>query len=412
MARRGVGETKKHLARAERERIQRRWILTGTIAVAAVVMIVLGYGLYDSLFVQPYQTVAEVDGVDITSGEFSGRVRLIQRELLSQLNSYIQMETFFGGDPQILQELRNLEMQIQTQLANPEVLGRDVLDSMILQRILIEQAELQGISVSEQELEREIQRNFNFYPEGTPTSAPTSTALATFTPDPTIAAQATPTTTVTPGPSPTNRPTSTPRATATPYTLNAFQEDYKVFVDSLSDFRISEDDFVSFIEIGLLEEKLRENYVADIETEQEQVLVRVLLAESEDAANEVVDRLDSGEDWDELVIEYSQDISTRDFGGDVGWNTISDLLQRFGQPGIAAFAGEVDSIVGPLPAETEEFYIFRVDGREQRPISDEAFQLARDQAFDQWLQGLLEEAEVVIAEDWQQYLPPAVPTNF
>ena len=139
MAKRGVGETKKHLARAERERIQRRWILTGTIAVAAVLVIVLGYGLYDTIFVQPYRAVAEVNEVTITAGEFTGRTRLLQRELLSQLTTYVQMESFFGSDPQILQQLRAQQLQIQTQLANPQVLGQDVLDTMILQTLLMGQ---------------------------------------------------------------------------------------------------------------------------------------------------------------------------------------------------------------------------------------------------------------------------------
>ena len=144
MARRVVGETKKHLARAERERIQRKWILIATISIALLLVVILAYGIYDTNFVQPYKTVAEVNGETITAGVFEGRVRLIQRELLSQLTSYLQMETFFGSDPDILQEIRNLQLQIETQLANPELLGRDVLESMILQTLLTVQAQQQG----------------------------------------------------------------------------------------------------------------------------------------------------------------------------------------------------------------------------------------------------------------------------
>lgn len=409
MAKRGVGETKKHLARAERERRQRRWILGGTIGIAVLLVLVLAYGIYDTTFVQPYKTVAEVNDEIITSGEYEGRVRLIQRELLSQLTSYIQMESFFGSDPDILQELRNLQLQLETQLANPELLGRDVLDSMILQRLLMVEAERQGVSVSEAELETEVQRNFYYFPNGTPTSAPTLTPPPTMTLDPEAQANLTPTVTASPGPSPTNIPPSTPVATATLYTLDAYQKDYKEFIGSLSDFRISEKDFLAFIEIGILEAKMREAFVADVEREQEQVFSRVILAESDEVANEVLERLDAGDSWEQLALEFSQDISTSEAGGEVGWSTVSDLIARYGQPGLAAFAAPEGEVVGPFGLEGAGSYLFIVEGREIRPISDEAYQLAHDQAFNAWLQGLRDEADVTIVEDWQQYLPPAVP---
>lgn len=407
MAKRGVGVTKKHLARAERERQQRRWVLGVTIVVAVLIVAVLAYGIYDTTFVQPFQSVAVVNDETITSGEFAGRVRLIQRELIGQLNSYIQMESFFGSDPDILQELRNLQVQLQTQLANPEVLGRDVLESMIIQRILVAEAKSQGVSVTEEELLVEVQRNFNYFPGGTPTSAPTFTPLPTHTADSTTASP-----TASAGPSPTTGPTVTPPATATPYTFEAYQADYDRYIESLSDFRIGEEDFIAFIEIGLLEEKMRTNFVADIDREQEQVFARVILAESEDAANLVLERLEAGESWAELALEFSQDVSTWELGGEIGWSTISDLVQRYGQMGITAFAGEEGDVLGPFAADGEAFYLFRVDERAERSISDEAYQLALDQAFDAWLQELRTNAEVTIAEEWQRYLPPAVPVNF
>jgi parvulin-like peptidyl-prolyl isomerase len=405
MARRGVGETKKHLARAERERRQRKWILGGSIVIATLLVGILGYGIYDTAFVRPNKMVAEVNGNVIKAASFEGRVRLIQREMLNQLTQYVQMESFFGADPGILEELRNLQVQLQTQLANPELLGRQVLDSLIIQSILTTEAERQGVRVSKEELEAEVQRNFNFYPDGTPTSAPTFTPLPTLTLDPTSVVAATPTS------SPTAGPTITPQATATPYTLEAYQQDYDEFIDSLADFRIREEDFLDYVKFGLLENKMRSNYVTDIERDVEQVFARVILAESEEAANEVLERLGTGEAWEDLALEYSQDPSTRDLGGEIGWSTIDEIIARYGQIGIAAFTAPDGEVVGPFQAEGEAFFLFRVDAREERPMSDTAYQLAVDQAFNEWLQGLRDEAEVTISEDWQNYLPPAVPMN-
>ncbi len=406
MARRGVGVTRKHLARAERERQQRKWILTGAIAVAAVLVLILGYGIYDTMFVQPYKPVAIVNGATITAGEFEGRVRLIQRELLSQLTSYLQMESFFGSDPEVLQQLRDAQLQIETQLANPELLGRDVLDSMILQEILIAEAEKQGVSISDEELETEVQRNFYFFPEGTPTRAPTFTPPPTATTDPNAP---TPTIAGSPEPSPTSLPTSIPQATATPYTFEAYQQDYKDYINSLDDFRISETDFLNFLKIGILEEKMREVYVPDVAREEEQVFARVILAESEEIADEVLARFEDGEAWEDLAQEYSQDELTRDSGGEVGWSTVSEMIARYGQQGLAAFAAPDGEVVGPFAVDGVGAYLFIVEQREVRPISEEAYQSAVARAFDDWLRGLRDEADVTIVEGWEQYLPPAVP---
>lgn len=409
MAKRGAGESKKHLARAERERRQRRWILGATITIAVILVLILAYGIYDTTFIQPFKTVAVVNGETITSGELEGRVRLLQRELLSQLTSYLQMESFFGADPNILQEIRALQLQIETQLANPTLLGEDVLNAMILQRLLIAEAQSQGVSVSEDELLTEVQRNFFYFPEGTPTSAPTFTPLPTNTLDPESAEALTPTVAVSPGPSPTVEPTSIPRPTATPYTFEAYQKDYSEFISSLSDFRISEEAFLEFIEIGILEDKMRENFVAEVEQEGEQVFAKVILAESEEIANDVLERFEAGEAWEELALEFSLDATTRENGGQVGWSTLTDLLARYGQPGLAAFAAPEGEVVGPFPAEGGASYLFVVDGREVRPLSEQAIQQAKEQAFNNWLQGLRDEAEVTIVDEWERYLPPPVP---
>src|SRR3972149_2996256 len=49
--------TKKHLARLERERIQRRWILVGTLLVAAGAVALIVYGVIRIRFIEPDQPV-------------------------------------------------------------------------------------------------------------------------------------------------------------------------------------------------------------------------------------------------------------------------------------------------------------------------------------------------------------------
>ncbi len=154
---------------------------------------------------------------------------------------------------------------------------------------------------------------------------------------------------------------------------------------------------------------MRENFNAEIEQEAEQVFAKVILAESEEIANDVLERFEAGEVWEELVLEFSLDRTTSENGGQVGWSTLTDLLARYGQPGLAAFAAPEGEVVGPFPAQGGASYLFIVEGREVRPLSEEAIQQAKGQAFNTWLQGLRDEAEVTIVDEWERYLPPPVP---
>ncbi len=384
--------SRKHMARAERERLQRRWILAAVISTIAIAVGVIGYGVYDSMVVQPRMTVASVNGEVITKVDFRGRMRIIQRELAAQLNQYIQMESFFGSDPSILQNLRSVETQIETQLANPEVLGRDVLDTLIQEALIRQESARRGISVTPEEIANDIEVSFNFYANGTPTPLPSLTPAPTATTDPTAADEISPTEIATPAESPMPIPTSTP------YTRDLYDQDYRAFIASLSDWDVREPDYVAFIEARLLREKLRADFDPEIEREQEHIQLQHLVVDDEATAEEIRVKLDEGSSWEELVAESSVDFATADTSGDLGWMALGEVVRKFGQAGLAVFAAEAGTIVGPLQT-TDGWELFQVVAHEQRPLSDEAFQLAADQAFDIWLNQLRDEADVEMVDD-------------
>jgi len=387
--------TKKHLARAERERIQTRWLLGITIAIAAVAIGVLGYGWIDSTYVKPKKVIATVDGDTITVAEFQGQVRIVQRELISQLNSYVQMEQFFASDPEIVTSIRELQNQIQTQLAYPEILGQGVINSMIREILVRQEAERLGIHVSPEEVELQMQNSFGFYPEGTPTPLPT------LTPDATRMAE------LAASPEPTALP-ATPNPTATPYELDAYEQDYEQFLDSLSDFDISESDFSAYVEAQLLEGKLREQFQPEIENVAEHVLIQHIFTLNEEKAQTALEQLEAGEIWDEIVLEYSDDPSSLESSGDLGWNTLNDLVEFLGQMGIAAFSAPVGETVGPV-ASPQGWHILRVIDRQDREISEAAYEEAVSNAFNAWIYDMNVDAEITVVDDWEEFLPPSGP---
>ncbi|MCK5318017.1 MAG: SurA N-terminal domain-containing protein [Anaerolineales bacterium] len=394
--------TKKHLARAERERIQSRWLLGVTIAIAAVAIGILGYGWFDSAYVQPKKTIAIVNEDTITKGEFQGRVRIFQRELMSQLNSYVQMEQFFASDPQTIASIRELQNQIRTQLAYPEIIGQDVIVAMIREALVRQEAERMSIHVLSEDVERQIQQNFGFYPDGTPTPFPTPTPDATRMAE--IAVVSEPTS----EPSPTSTLPQTPFSTATPYVLEAYEDDYELFLDSLSAFDISESDFIAYVEAQLLEDKLREQFQPEIEDKAEHVLIQHILTLDEEIAQDALEQLESGNVWDDIVLEYSQDPSSLESSGDLGWNTLNDLVALLGQMGIAAFSAPVMEAVGPIES-LQGWHILRVIDRQDREISQAAYQEAVDNAFEAWIAEVTAEAEITVIDDWLDHLPPSGP---
>jgi parvulin-like peptidyl-prolyl isomerase len=399
------GTTRKHRARAERERIQRRWILAGTIVTIVLVVGLLAYGWYDSRYVQPNIVIAEVDDATITTAEFQGRVRLLQRQLLAQLNSYVQMESFFGSDPATLAQIRELQNQVQSQLVNVELLGQQVIDQLVVDELVIQAAQERGIEVTQLEVNRRIEEDFGFYVEGTPTPPPTFTPFPTFTPDVTATTAAA--LTATPGPSPTTAPTSTPRPTPTAYTLDAFETDYDEFLNSLSDFRIKETDYLAFVEATLYREKLQEAFRSDVPEEEEQVLIKHILVEDQETGDEVLERLEQGEEWADLVAEYSRDVATVEDEGLIGWRTLSELLRTYGQAGVVAFGTAEGQVAGPFQSEFG-WHLFRVEERAERPLSDEARALAEEQAYTNFLNELRAQAEIDINDEWVEYLPQSI----
>lgn len=415
--------TKKHLARIERERRQTRIILAGTIAVFVLAIGLVGFGILNEKVLKPLKPVATVGEDKITIREFQENARYARLQII---NNYLQIQQFFGDSESIQSYLA----QIQAQL-DPVTLGQSTLNSLIEDRLIRQEAARRGITVSPEEVEKKLQEFFGYYPDGTPTpeptleSRPTSTLsplqltlippTATPTPYLTTTVDLTPTATLTATPTPTSTPveptpTSTLQPTPTPYTLEEYSKNYQEYIKQLTNIQVSEAMLRRLAESVLYREKVQKAVLADLKPEEEQVWARHILVEDEEAAKEVIDRLNKGESFAALASEMSVDAASAARGGDLGWFGKGRMVAEFEQ---AAFSLSIGEISKPVKSQYG-YHIIQVLGHEMRPLQTSEFEQLRQKKFQEWLDAQREAAQVqIIEEKWLDFVPtePALPTG-
>ena len=408
-------QSKKHIARLERERRQTKLIQYIAIGVVAAVILIVGYGYLDINVLQKLQPVAEVNGEKITTKEFQARVTIQRNQLLNQYVEYLQYQQVFGMDTSAQLQ------QIESSLNTPTIVGQQVMDDLIRNALIRQEAKKRGISVSAEELEAFKKEQFLYFPDGTPTPTTTPTqvdvtyptlsaeqlALVTLTPVPTEGPTSTPLPTATLDPASTPEPTSTvaptplPSATPTPYTLEGYENTFATAQASLRESGISKEQYETIFETELLRKKLYEAVTVDIAPEQDQIWARHILVATEEEAKAVIERLKDGEEFGALAAELSQDTGSGANGGDLGWFGKGQMVAPFEE---AAYSLEVGEISEPVQSDFG-WHIIQLIDRATLPLTSGEYEQARQAAFDDFLAKLREESEVTIYDYWTERVP-------
>jgi parvulin-like peptidyl-prolyl isomerase len=131
----------------------------------------------------------------------------------------------------------------------------------------------------------------------------------------------------------------------------------------------------------------------------ERVKVQGMLLGSDEEAQEVRDRLETGEDFDALAQELSQDASGEE-GGDLGWMSPGEAVPPFDEfisdpqvePGVVSEPIRDDTVV-----TRGGYWLIKVaDKEDNRQVEENDRDLLKAEAFNEWVEALWESPEYVV----------------
>lgn len=402
----------------EREAAIQRLVILGTGVALAIALVILVFAFVVDQFIRPGQSVASINGETITVADFRSRAKLERALLGEQINQQIAMMASFDMDSDtIVQQISN-QPPFSTwlsELSVPDQLGNRVLTEMIEDELVRQKASELGITVSDEELQEEINEFFGYDPNVgvvEPTASPTATSSPTpvVSPTPSQVPTATHTPTVTPTPEVEPTATTTPVPSATPSaTPNAeeraqqYNETRTSFFDAvLSSAGISQEVLNDYFEMRVLRTKVRDAVLTDVPKTDTFINARHILVATQEEAQQVVDALNAGESFAALAAALSTDGSAQQ-GGELGWAQPSRYVTEFAD---AITGAAVGTFVGPVQTQFG-FHVIQVLGREERDITDAQHETKLNDEFTTYVENLrsAESTNVEIFDIWADNVP-------
>lgn len=142
---------------------------------------------------------------------------------------------------------------------------------------------------------------------------------------------------------------------------------------------LSDEYFARLVEDSELIDKVSEAHAPDREVEQ--VHARHILVADAETGEEVLARLDAGEDWASLAQEYSQDTSNKDTEGDLGWFPRGMMVAEFEEAAFSLEPGETSDLV-----QTDfGVHIIQVLEKGVREVDEQIYDSMLAQVFQTWM---------------------------
>lgn len=201
--------------------------------------------------------------------------------------------------------------------------------------------------------------------------------------------------------------------------------------DFLASRGVTEEFLLGIAEQSLIDARIRESLVdqAESPTEEEieearadamlqgtEACVSHVLVETEEEANEVLDRLEAGEEFSEVATEMSMDTQSAQNGGDLGCSSPANYVEPFQNAVLEGPVGEIN----PEPVESQFGYHVILVTERTEPTLDElpsdedlasaVIETAVSSEVEEWYLDAMESAEVTVEEQFGTWspVPPTV----
>ncbi len=169
---------------------------------------------------------------------------------------------------------------------------------------------------------------------------------------------------------------------------NTFAESYR---REVRDSGLKPSEYREVIAAGLLEDKLRAHFRDEIPDTAEQVRMRSIQVSTEEEAEQVLLRLEAGEDFAALAQELSPDTATENNGEEEDWTPRGVLNPDVEDVVFALEAGQTSE---PVPLG-DVFYLFQLlEKAADRELTDDQRQELEDVYYYEWQSEIRQEAEV------------------
>lgn len=394
----------------------------------------IGYGIIQTYIIQPQQPVAKVADKVITTKQFQTFARYERVQWIQQYRYYQQLQQIFGSDQSSLSYIQQLMAQIEYQLQATN-LGQNTVDYLVANQIIQQEADKRGITVSTAEIDKTLEEYMGYFPNGTPTTAPTTNPVPTSTLNPTQISLIPPTATVVPTSTSTPTPTitvtqeivsptptviitptatattgapaatSTPAPSPTPYTTEEYAKNFQQFVATMkSDANLSEADLRWIFTMQQLRTKVFDAITADISRQQDQVWARQIVVNDQTQAQTIYDKLTKGENFETVATEvYSGTANTIDLGW-FGKDTLDPAAQN------AVWDMQIGQISEPIQT-ANGWEIYQVLGHEVRTLTDADLDSLKQSEFQKWIDAQKTAENAQTFDTWKSKVPtsPTIP---
>ncbi|MFN2108786.1 MAG: peptidylprolyl isomerase [Anaerolineae bacterium] len=166
----------------------------------------------------------------------------------------------------------------------------------------------------------------------------------------------------------------------------------EAFQQWLDDQGMSLEEFRVRLRNDMIATQMANRAVEAVPTHAEHIHARHILVDSEEEARQILSQLQAGGDFVSLARTYSQDTSTRDTGGDLGFFPRGILTSP--EVEAAAFALEPGQFSDVVQSSMGYHIVQLVERVPDMEIDPENLRLLREKASREWLEGLRASATI------------------